>query len=699
MMFDTEALAAGKDEVGVDCAGVFRLCALLDSRFNLDSRALGGGELAMSDDEKGYDGIEEERVSMWARWTFADENFRLSTISNNPRNSSSPQGIEMGQVGVTNPIHIDGSSSKTLTFRRPESRSKGEHRPWHMWACHRILLLAEYIYLLIYVYAVKSRSIIKSIVSFNVPVTNLFCCEYSVNALNACASICRVVLAIQLFMICNVERHQGWYVLGWGLQLFFCIEVFFRCCAEGLRKYISRTYALTIAVNLASLTLMILISRIKDDEKRLVSAPFIALIIVQCSRFFTLFGGISETSKIVAVAPLFLRVCLIIFCTIYFFAVFAYNRFCNILRPEEAQGNDDVAPNWIQYEDQLNFDTFPKSLYTLFEIATFGDWTVVQVAEKVDPISSYLFFYTYRLLMTLVFLPILSSFIIQTFVSRRETNEKTKTTENTRDHVETDASVISSDDGTPKCESENATNRKPEDGINTPSETLPSVTRLQLQRDKSAISSLFGDIDTLNVEDQTNNEVIDVIRHSQNGNRTVDDNGLQMRCKYAADTVHAAVDCSSEGTHNSRRQNCSDDITTANSVPILDQSISVSDIEKPISYSHRRQSTSGTHKINPGRRPSRHPNRRVSIGITSDPVDSQSMISFWSASGTERLMSDMSNKYGDDAATYATVMQLQLNEANRLLVEERERNEALAKNLKELKKELEVLTRNLSLTD
>lgn len=78
-----------------------------------------------------------------------------------------------------------------------------------------------------------------------------------------------------------------------------------------------------------------------------------------------------------------------------------------------------MGDKWVDYENLLNFTTLLHSIFTLFEMAILGTWSMVMAAAAhVDPISSLLFFYTYRLFMTLIILPILMSFIIQAFISR-----------------------------------------------------------------------------------------------------------------------------------------------------------------------------------------------------------------------------------------------------------------------------------------
>jgi hypothetical protein len=96
------------------------------------------------------------------------------------------------------------------------------------------------------------------------------------------------------------------------------------------------------------------------------------------------------------------------------------------LVPENVDADDDSS-TWAAYENQLNFTTFAQSLYTLFQLSVLGSWNMVaSTAAKKFPTSSFLFFYSYRLFMTLTVMPILFSFIIQIFIIRRDLEEQSK---------------------------------------------------------------------------------------------------------------------------------------------------------------------------------------------------------------------------------------------------------------------------------
>jgi hypothetical protein len=294
-----------------------------------------------------------------------------------------------------------------------------------MW--HQILLTADPIYLVARQCMRRVRAVVQQLIRLEVSLDALptiFAAPRRVKAINVVNTTALVFLVPQLIGVSDPgAAGNSWMAVGWILETWFWVDMTLRAAAMGFRKHLKYTFGVPFAVNMASLVLMAMVQRdMYSSGRDLLSIPFLSLLIVQCSRFISFLGILSDANNVTAVAPLFIRVTFIIFCWIYIFAVFGHNRFCNMLRPEEAANNDDVAPNWIPYEHQLNFHTFASSMYTMFEIATFGDWSVVQVAAKVSPVSSYLFFYTYRFIMSLIILPIMSSFIIQAFITRSDSS-------------------------------------------------------------------------------------------------------------------------------------------------------------------------------------------------------------------------------------------------------------------------------------
>lgn len=372
---------------------------------------------------------------MWRRWSFTVDVAPPSAADVLSRHSSSRTFDEdMVSNAFSNPMHYRKETSiQSGTPEVPSDTSKpvvdyrcrGLQLMWH-----RILLSVDPVYVAVRQWMRRVRAVVRNLLQQEVSqeaLPKFFPIPRRVKIVNAINTIALAVLVPQLIEVSDPSAaSEGWMVVGWILEVWFWVEMTLRAAAMGFRKHFRSTLGIPFTVNVASLVFMAMVQRETFSAGRdLLSVPFLSLLIVQCSRFTSILSILSDANNVTAVAPLFIRVTFIIFCWMYIFSVFGHNRFCNMLRTEEAANNDDVAPNWIPYEHQLNFHTFASSMYTMFEIATFGDWSVVQVAAKVSPASSYLFFYTYRFVMSLIILPIMSSFIIQAFITRSDSSNTT----------------------------------------------------------------------------------------------------------------------------------------------------------------------------------------------------------------------------------------------------------------------------------
>ena len=431
---------------GVNCESLFRMCALLDTRFNVDAAALGDA-LAFADEDmqrSDEDGSEREqgdegRGRTWKRWSCGTEETRSlsAPVHSSPppaeilarHASSSTFGDDMSCSSFSNPMHEPRKQSQT-----PEPQTSRNDIAQSVCAClqqmwQEFALWSHKIYLHVRMHLKRVRRGVQQVVKLQLECKTIpillpnGCKVLVIDIIDGAALI--VVVAFLLAISDPGRTGRGWFTIGYLLLSWFWIKMLLLGASLGFHKYLKATLGVPVIVNTMSLVFMIMVDvETQTSGRDLLSAPFICLLIVHCTRLIASFSFLSETANVTAVAPLFFRVIFIIFCCIYMFGIFAHNRFCNMLRPEEAIGNDDVAPKWIPFDQQLNFDTFARSLYTMFEIATYGDWSVVQVAAKVSPVASYFFFYTYRFLMTLTILPILSSFIIQAFVTRSNSSKK-----------------------------------------------------------------------------------------------------------------------------------------------------------------------------------------------------------------------------------------------------------------------------------
>jgi hypothetical protein len=78
---------------------------------------------------------------------------------------------------------------------------------------------------------------------------------------------------------------------------------------------------------------------------------------------------------------------------------------------------------------------------------------VASTAAKKFPTSSFLFFYSYRLFMTLTVMPILFSFIIQIFIIRRDLEEQSKRAAATPLKEPGDSQAMDKDEAAPRAPS------------------------------------------------------------------------------------------------------------------------------------------------------------------------------------------------------------------------------------------------------
>jgi hypothetical protein len=118
------------------------------------------------------------------------------------------------------------------------------------------------------------------------------------------------------------------------------------------------------------------------------------------------------------------RSLLLLLIILYFYTIIAQDSFCGILNPNDVVGsptNDDDASAWNNFGNILNFNNYPQTIFTLFEVTVLGSWSIVMDAVLYNypghQFSGYAFFFVFRLSMTLIFVPLLMSFMVRSFIS------------------------------------------------------------------------------------------------------------------------------------------------------------------------------------------------------------------------------------------------------------------------------------------
>lgn len=258
------------------------------------------------------------------------------------------------------------------------------------------------------------------------------------NVFSVCASLLRLLSVIQL--CCITRPHlshadaRGYFAFGVLLEVCFWMEMLLLMSAWSAAMFLRKTYH-SISAGINFTVALLMMAHGDSIYYNRADGLSLAVVAIQCLRFLRIFRYVRGRDHLQSLIPLVMRVLFIILATIYFFAIFAYNRFCSSLKTDLAEVADDIAASWVDYADVLNFDTLLSSIFTLFQLSVLGSWSMVmQAAALVYPASSLIFFYVYRLLMTIVLFPLLFSFIIQIYTAR--TSQSSTTAKNQPDAEE-----------------------------------------------------------------------------------------------------------------------------------------------------------------------------------------------------------------------------------------------------------------------
>ena len=236
----------------------------------------------------------------------------------------------------------------------------------------------------------------------------------------------KVLLAIQLVFLSRRQNTLAWIRLGWVLEAFLWMEMLLLMFAWGVDVYFRRGgFGYITSLNVITLIVMILVG---SNSNETFSLSYFLLLIFQSCRFVVFFRYLAGADLFLALVPLLLRVLFLIFCVIYFFAVLGHTRLCHAFNASNIDtGADDDAFMWLPFEHMFNFNSMLQTMYTLFYVMMLGNWTwIMDAAACTERIPSLLYFYSFRLLMTLVVIPIMFAFIIQSFICKRDHEEASR---------------------------------------------------------------------------------------------------------------------------------------------------------------------------------------------------------------------------------------------------------------------------------
>ncbi|KAJ0406661.1 hypothetical protein P43SY_009772 [Pythium insidiosum] len=245
------------------------------------------------------------------------------------------------------------------------------------------------------------------------------------------ALICLSV--IQAVQVNNIELafsvNRSWRIVGFVLLCLFTLEVIAKLFAFGRREFFGRPFCrLDLAIVSVGWTFYAITS-MKDPPN--VSLVFYDLALaVRSLRILKLLNLVPPFQEILwtmqRILPLICQLLLVILSFMYAFAIVTQANYGLALRtyPESLQS---LSPSWYAVRYEFQVDTFAETLVTLFGVANLAGWDMVMDAAHAITQSNatYVFFFSYRIAMANVLLPIFVGFLVESFVSNAKTVEST----------------------------------------------------------------------------------------------------------------------------------------------------------------------------------------------------------------------------------------------------------------------------------
>jgi hypothetical protein len=348
----------------------------------------------------------EESISKTVRWGVQEEKFGDVSTMVSPAKSPATKEEEARSVSVNLPLRC-GSYLMTVMVSQ-----------WIFSIRNDIYDLVEYRYPV--AEYMTSNYGIQTLFLRYMPSIHVFACWF-----NFIRLLIGVKVAMMSWNRLGAEAFEAWKIVEVILLIMMWVEMVLLIIAYGFPSYIRRTgFGYVFVINVAALILTVFnLVADKPADERFTNA-FYAMMIVGAIRLLRFFTFLPGASVFIHILPLFLRIVLVIFSIIYFFAVFAHMRFCNSLEPERVQQNTDAA-GWLPNEGVISFSSLAYSILALFEISVLGNWTpVMSAAAEKDIVESKFFFILYRLIMSMVVIPLLLAFVISAFISKRDSDEK-----------------------------------------------------------------------------------------------------------------------------------------------------------------------------------------------------------------------------------------------------------------------------------
>lgn len=236
---------------------------------------------------------------------------------------------------------------------------------------------------------------------------------------------------VQAVQVNNIQlafsTNHSWRLLGFFLLHLFTLEVLVKMFAFGYNEFFTRPFCkLDLAVVSVGWSFYVLTALSKPPNISLVfydmALAVRSLRFLKLLNLFPPFHEIMYTMK--AIMPLIMQLLLVIISVMYAFAIITQANYGMELRnfPSSKQA---MAPGWYGQREEFQAETFEETLVTLFGVSNLAGWDAIMDAAHAmtGSTSTYVFFFTYRMTMSNILLPIFVGFLVESFVSNAKTVE------------------------------------------------------------------------------------------------------------------------------------------------------------------------------------------------------------------------------------------------------------------------------------
>ena len=241
-----------------------------------------------------------------------------------------------------------------------------------------------------------------------------------------------VILSIaQLYVSISYPEDTNWVYIGIIILGCFTLEVGTKMTAFGVKQYLSYGEHILDSFCVFAGIVFFIYEKATHSEGGTLYNIALALRTLRVLKFLWL----SETLHgllwtIIRLGDSLVKLFFILFVPLYMFATVAQQIFGTTVTFHGSEAAK--ATKWYAVRSELNFETGINSMRTLFEITTVSSWNMVmEAADILYGNKRYtfwieLFFFSFRIIMTMMFVPVLTGFLIESFVVNFDIYEKNK---------------------------------------------------------------------------------------------------------------------------------------------------------------------------------------------------------------------------------------------------------------------------------